>query len=199
MFCTFCECIIDNIQHYRSELHSENVKRKIDGLPTISADDFHESLQSKIPMTKEKCTREIQENTITNNCKKCLFCEEKETNRHYLEHGLSYEQINYIKMNKCYTCYESFISKDALLSHLEQGEHRSAVTDGTSLYLSDGTVLHPQKKVFEQSVLRPIIAPAKNIGKERISPAIAKKLDIREYNDLKCCLFNNTTYRKKII
>lgn len=172
MFCTVCEIIIDEIKHYKTTMHAINLKRKLEGYPPLSAEELDSEVMSEGFAIDLNHEHEVSEDTISCGAKHthkvakkvfCMFCDQPESPEHYLEHGLSVEQVTYISRRQCYVCYERFISKDLLLKHLENDVHRTAVSDGSSLYLDNGKVLHPVKRSMEIAVA-PI--PAQRIKRD---------------------------------
>lgn len=203
MYCTTCQIITNDLSHYKSEIHCVNLKRKINGLPPLTLEELYpESRSDDISLDLYHDNTEVdsfknfpKENQIKK--KKCLFCEQDESQKHYLEHGLSYEQIAYVNHLQCYICYERFVRQDHLLDHLKADIHRSAVTDGVSLYLMNGKVLNPDKKLI------PVI-PSQQIEEKEKTQSIEdhyynKLKDIEEVNKLKIGKLSNRNFRKKPI
>ena len=200
MYCTSCEIITEDLSHYKSELHSINVKRKMVGLPPLSLEELYpESKSDEISLDlyqenneeNYSLNRKIQKEQK----KKCLFCEQDESINHYFEHGLSAEQITYINNIQCYVCYERFVRKEHLLAHLQGDVLRTAVTDGVSLYLMNGKVLNPDKKSIP---LLPSIQREEPLESSTVEDHYYNSLkDEQEFNKFKISKTANNHYKKK--
>ena len=162
MYCTVCEKEVADVGHYRLKLHAINVKRKISGFRTpisesevaiigLSGPDFlidlchnHESASEPESLLEDEDTpRRSRGQSRPLTFKECMCM------------GLSREQATYISNRQCYICYEGFATTQLLFKHVREGKHRSAVTDGVSLYLMNGVVLHPDKRKIASAVVAP--------------------------------------------
>lgn len=144
MFCTACELEVDDLIHYKSELHNLNSKRKLNGFPPLTQEELNSKLDNGDLETIENTTTiPITKSIKPKNIKKCPFCDENESSIHYKEHGLSDEQIYCFEKKQCFICYEKFSKISDLIQHLEADQHRKIATDGVALYLENGKVLNP--------------------------------------------------------
>lgn len=193
MYCTTCEIITEELSHYKTQLHAINIKRKLVGYTPLSLEEFESDSKTDelIFDLHHNHTPEVKESKPlrqpkTRKVPLCMFCEQEESIRHYKEHGVSEEQLTYLLRSQCHICYERFISKEVLLKHLESGNHRTTVTDGQSLYLMNGVVLHPSRRQLETTcITKADPEPAK---KEPANPKLEYFLDQKRRGDLKCSL-----------
>lgn len=161
MFCTSCGVEIEDENHYKTKLHSINTKRKCKGLSPFTQEDL-ESESYSDSYNLSSCyveNSEIEEDFVKialvnarktkNICNKstCMFCDEEETPEHYeKKHFLTYDQICYVYSNVCWVCKEGFGYRECLKLHLLNNKHKNIFTDGTSLFLENGKILHPDKQ-----------------------------------------------------
>jgi len=154
MFCTICNVHVDGKEHYKSELHGLNARRKIVGYTPFTSEELIGS--KDLAKDIKKCAignidpqlrqdqRSIFERLSKGN-KCCIFCGADESIDHYKTHQLADDQIYYLLRNQCYVCYEQQLNRYMLSMHVYQGNHRKGFTDGTSLYFGY-MVLHPANK-----------------------------------------------------
>ncbi|ELA41458.1 uncharacterized protein VICG_01563 [Vittaforma corneae ATCC 50505] len=176
MYCTICETKIEDLHHYKSELHSLNARRKFLGYPPLSLEEFDsQSISDDLTIDlnisdsinifkvsssdkpKEVNSSESIASIETNRL--CVFCDQNHSIAHYRLHNLSDEQGFYLTNTQCYICYERFSDRNMLIKHLELELHRTAVTDGISLFLENGKILNPHKMNMP---LRTIFKPEKD-------------------------------------
>lgn len=157
MYCTVCKTRIDGLGHYKSDLHNLNAHRKLMGYPPLAPEEFDsQSISDDLTIDlnfqgavcrSERCedyakqAGEMPEFTGET----CLFCDMRHSFEHYRTHGFADEDAFHLSNMQCHICYERFAESGMLLKHLELEAHRTAVTDGVSLYLENGKVLNPQK------------------------------------------------------
>lgn len=166
MFCTDCEEDILDIEHYKTQLHAINARRKISGLFPIHTCDLEFSSDNSELSCGNISVDMYSEESIDlrgilrlytgpgPSKPKCVYCEEDESIEHYiLDHGMSVDQVSYLYSKVCYICKEGFISKKDLIRHLEEDKHRNILTDGISIFLENGKILHPEKIKFTTQTL----------------------------------------------
>ncbi|OQS54522.1 hypothetical protein EHP00_29 [Ecytonucleospora hepatopenaei] len=167
MFCTFCNIEVEEESHYKCEVHNINVKRKLKGQFIIEDDNVFYDCSSENNSVNDVYLEEhafesdivflnrTMKNAVigikTEFKTKCLFCDDFESPEHYIEkHLLTYEQVCYLYSKVCWICKESFGFKEGLKLHLVKENHKNVFTDGISLFLENGKVLHPKKHNFKQ-------------------------------------------------
>lgn len=185
MYCTICETKIEDLHHYKSELHSLNARRKFLGYPPLSLEEFDSQSMSDDLTIDLNISDSIDSLKIGNRCKyketsdseciaaietggMCVFCDQNHSIAHYRLHNLSDEQGFYLTNMQCYICYERFSDRNMLIKHLELELHRTAVTDGISLFLENGKILNPHKTSM----------PLKTVLKQEKDPRTTKHIDI---------------------
>lgn len=151
MYCTICEVAIDDVSHYKSEIHGINARRKLLRYPPLVLEELDQYSNSEdlsldinysmIPGSFSVTIPPVCDKKV----KKCLFCNEDESIRHYRDHGFDNSQSYYLSVTRCCVCFERFVDRDMLLKHLAQESHRTAFTDGVSLFLRNGKILNPNK------------------------------------------------------
>ena len=161
MFCTACEIQVEDISHYKTEIHEINTKRKIKGLEPYKIEDFEElkdgdshdlssfyadsSMEDSYSVDTDILIKEVLYKNYHKESK-CLFCDQIESVEHYIsDHNLDYDQVCYIYSKVCFICYEGFVNKKCLKLHLESNNHRKVYSDGLSLFLDNGKVLKPDR------------------------------------------------------
>lgn len=204
MFCTVCEITTINLSHYKSELHIINLKRKLSGYSPLTIEEFDsdsktEDLSLNLDLQNSETTEKFYKDVNTSNIKterKCMFCDENDFHTHYRMHGFSDEQICYLRNMQCYICYEKFFESELLMKHIDTNSHRTAVTDGTSLYLENGKVLNPNKIHLP---VRIVARQVSNIKTPHYTDKMVEKIkDSKESEKLTISLTNNRTWGKFI-
>ncbi|KAI4290897.1 hypothetical protein PAPHI01_0171 [Pancytospora philotis] len=202
MYCTTCETITEDLTHYKTQLHAINIKRKLAGYTPLTVEEFEsDSRADEIVVDlhhehAEPARSRAADAPRPRKIQRCMLCEEEESAAHYLEHGIGAEQIAYIQRRQCHVCYERFVTKELLLKHLASGSHRSSVTDGQSLYLMNGGVLHPSSRSMESTAIT--VESEVEDSQQRESNAEQEHyLDQRRLNDFKCSVHTSHSFRKK--
>lgn len=160
MYCTICEIEIDDVSHYKTEIHGINARRKPFRYPPLVLEELDQNSTSEDLSLDINCSANLNSllpetsNIFGKKTKKCLFCDKMESIKHYNEHGFSSGQSYYLSATRCHVCFEKFVDREMLLKHLNQEVHRTAFTDGVSLFLRNGKILNPTK----------ILMPVKNSG-----------------------------------
>ncbi|KAI5171272.1 hypothetical protein PAEPH01_1615 [Pancytospora epiphaga] len=202
MYCTTCEIITEGVRHYKSRLHAVNIQRRAYGYTPLSSEEV--DLESKTDDLVFDINHE-HETSLSSECAnvpsaytngaQCLFCEQADTIKHYKEHGLSDEEITYIKRLQCPICYERFVTKALLLKHLDVGAHRTAVTDGQSLYLENGRILNPNRRNMETET-GPVVRSELVGRKIESNTNYEEFLDKRRLDEYKCGVSRGRSFRK---
>lgn len=205
MYCTTCELVTDDLSHYKSQHHAINIRRLQAGYTPLTleelesdsrTDDFAVDLHHNHgpPAAEPGAVKHAQ--AAPPKQALCLFCEQPEAPAHYQEHGMDREQITYIMNKQCYVCYERFVSKELLLKHLDSGSHRTSYTDGTSLFLSNGTTLHPPPRHMD---IQPVgLRPKENTAERKVvDRQYEQMMDIKRLGELKCGIHNGHNFVKK--
>lgn len=211
MFCTSCEMETDDLGHYKSQLHVINLKRKLSGYTPITQREFDHSVSADefiidlnhnhIPERSEECcsqSRPIGRKELkgaTAHAENSAPPNDHEVMEQCLDMGFNREQISYILRRQCYICYERFAARELLFKHIESGMHRSAVTDGTSLYLLSGRVLLPSRRSLDNRLAVPVDEPVPR--KQETNREYEEFLDKKRLEELKCSLHNGNSYKKK--
>lgn len=158
MFCTVCEIVTADLSHYKTSLHTINARRKLIGHPPLTIDELDsesatDDLSLNLDFDNSSSTTQVSICPFDDdNIERCMFCGERETSTHHRHHGLSDEQAYYLRNNRCYVCYEKFCNSCMLIKHIDGGRHRTAVTNGVSLYLGNGKILNPERMLMSERV-----------------------------------------------
>lgn len=200
MFCTVCEVVTTDLSHYKSQLHNLNVRRKLMGYTPLTVEEFDSDSRTddlSVKLNSEIAVEAgnfLKVKNLPKACKKCMFCEQEDSQVHHREHGLSDEQAFYMRNLQCYICYEKFFETDLLIKHMDSNAHRTAVTDGVSLFLENGKILNPEKT---QIPVKNVIAKQEFIKIPKIGDKIAEKAkESRESEKLAVSITNNRTWGK---
>lgn len=153
MYCTICQIDIDSLDHYKTELHSLNAKRRSLGYPPFLQEEFDsQSISDDLSIDLNFSEKNYsQQKTNNYNNKKieiqeyCIFCDQLESISHYKSHGLTNEEGFYLIRLQCYICQEQFTDRSVLIKHIESEIHQTAVSDGMFLFLKNGKVLKSNK------------------------------------------------------
>lgn len=200
MFCTVCEITTTDLSHYRTQLHSLNAKRKLLGYPPLTIEELDsESVTDDLSLDLyfKSLPAAVQTSKCplrTDNARKCMFCGEKETDTHHRDHGLSDEQAYYLKNRQCYVCYEKFCDDSLLISHIDSGNHRTAFTDGVSLYLGNGRILNPERMLIPGKLVARPKAPLK--VPKKVEKVVENAKETREHGQLVVSIANNRAWGK---
>lgn len=167
MKCSACQMEIseDIKAHYASNIHKINTRRQIYNAPPITieeidADQPSDDISIEVDGQEHECgSRGIQRQrslSAARSCiaETCLFCESPENSNHYLEHGLSDEDVAYIQNKVCYVCYEGFSRREHLKTHIVTGRHRNVLTDGVNLILESGKVIQGRGRPKRENVVQ---------------------------------------------
>lgn len=200
MFCTACESTTSDLSHYKTQFHINNVRRKFLGYPPLTIEEYDsesvtEDLSINLNLKELPIENKIMEVLKTpEKYQACMFCACENTPFHHREHGLTDEQMVYLKNLQCYVCYEKFFEIELLMKHIDNNEHKSIFTDGNSLYLENGKILN--KNTTQMPVRLEIAEPAyKPVFKEENKQEIKVK-EMREKEKLVVSMVNNRQFGK---
>lgn len=200
MFCTVCEITTTDLSHYRTPLHNLNAKRKIVGYPPLTIEEFDsesvtDDLSLNLDFNSSPTAMQFPMRPSRAGCdKKCMLCGEDETATHHRSHGLSDEQAYYLKNGQCYVCYERFCDCSLLIKHIDSGNHRTAVTDGTSLYLENGKVLNPERMQIPGKLTTRSETSHKT--SKKVEKVVEKAREAKEHGQLVVSIANNRVWGK---
>ncbi|ORD93760.1 hypothetical protein ECANGB1_1576 [Enterospora canceri] len=159
LFCTSCNRTIEDTEHYKTEMHVLNSMRKCRGEEPIAYADCESCSSSDEVSLRGSDSGEFESLSrrgldihagitvnLANERATCIFCPETGTPVHYHKmHGLDSEQISFVFSGICFICKDGFVTQGELVRHMEQNRHRNVLTDGVSLYLENGKILHQDK------------------------------------------------------
>ena len=199
MFCVACELDTTEVAHYKTKLHAVNLKRRLAGYTPLAQAEL-ESVARPGELVVDLHHNYDTDSEDTATARRRTEAKENHSKQQaaidrYLQMGMNREQITYILKKQCYVCYERFATEAFLFEHIEAGTHRAVFTDGTSLYLENGTVLNPSRRNLETQI------SVRNEGPkaepEKLDAAYGEFLDQKRLNDLKCSLHVNRSFAKR--
>jgi hypothetical protein len=156
MRCSACQLdVLGEVRtHYTSEIHRINTRRQIYGAPPITEEELNaEGFSDEVSLEINGICREEDPEEVKPKYRnrmpggaaaveeKCLFCDEDGRHEHYVEHGLSDEEVRSIQKRECYVCHEVFATMRDLECHVASGRHRNILIDGSTLILENGKVI----------------------------------------------------------
>lgn len=207
MKCSACQLEIkENIRaHYGSEIHKINTRRQIHSAPPITMEEItSEQLSDDVsleingledgsnPARSCKGQRSTSASKSSATEAVCLFCDSIESNQHYMEHGISAENIVYIHNRVCYVCYEGFSGREDLKRHILSGRHRNVVTDGINLILENGKIIQGRNRPLaaKEGRIQKVEKLEKSMLAQRVTREEKKKI-LEDKNQLKISLAMN--------